>query len=233
MEMDWRCGRPRVGRACALQAARRRRRRRPDAMISAGPGPPRKRLFWEKMGRPWEAGKNPIFRRHTTGNHPLTDRRSKRLNPSQFLSCRAPTLDANESSRSLASMEAGKGPLPERPGRDLYRAAADRRNTTRLPHGRAAGNRAEPAGAPPHRGRSKTLNRLPRPHRTLRDSVPFSPPPSEPAALCDRESIAPYTPIQRYRSSAANRSTKQQRRYGRRGCAIGLHEAAEGENSAV
>ncbi len=40
MEMDWGCGRPRVGRACALQAARRRRR--PDAMISAGPGPPRR-----------------------------------------------------------------------------------------------------------------------------------------------------------------------------------------------
>jgi len=38
VEMDWRCGRPRVGRACALQAARRRRR--PDVMISAGPGPP-------------------------------------------------------------------------------------------------------------------------------------------------------------------------------------------------
>ena len=30
-----------------------------------------------------------------------------------------------------ASGKAGKGPLPKRPGRDLYRAAADRRNTTR------------------------------------------------------------------------------------------------------
>ena len=45
--------------------------------------------------------------------------------------------------------EAGKGPLPKRPGRDLYRAAADRRNTTRLPHGRSAGNRTEPTEAPP------------------------------------------------------------------------------------
>ena len=140
---------------------------------------------------------------------------------------------AKTSSQPAPQGKPVKALSPKRPGRDLYRAAADRRNTTRLPHGRAAGNRAEPAGAPPHRGRSKTLNRLPRPHRTLRDSVPFSPPPSEPAALCDRESIALYTPIQRYRSSAANRSTKQQRRYGRRGCAIGLHEAAEGENSAV
>ena len=47
--------------------------------------------------------------------------------------------------------EAGKGPLPKRPGRDLYRAAADRRNPTRRPSGRIAGNRTEPAGArPPH-----------------------------------------------------------------------------------
>ena len=47
--------------------------------------------------------------------------------------------------------KSGKGPLPKRPGRDLYRAATDRRNTTRLPSGRIAGKRTEPAGArPPH-----------------------------------------------------------------------------------
>ena len=45
--------------------------------------------------------------------------------------------------------DAGKGPLPKRPGRVLYRAAADRRNTTQRPSGRAAGKRTKPAEAPP------------------------------------------------------------------------------------
>ncbi len=51
--------------------------------------------------------------------------------------------------RSRRPGRSGKGPLPKLPGRVLYRAAADRRNTTRLPHGRSAGKRTEPAEAPP------------------------------------------------------------------------------------
>ena len=66
----------------------------------------------------------------------------------------APTLVPSESgsqwpARQRRPGKAGKGPLPKLPGRVLYRAAADRRNTTRRPHGRVAGIRTEPAGAPP------------------------------------------------------------------------------------
>ena len=60
--------------------------------------------------------------------------------------------------RSRRSGKAGKGPLPKRPGRVLYRAAADRRNPTRLPHGRFADLQVRQA-APGPRVASRPVNR--------------------------------------------------------------------------
>ena len=61
----------------------------------------------------------------------------------------------------LAAGAQGKpvnGPLPKLPGRVLYRAAADRRNTTRLPRGRFAGLQVRLA-APGPRVASRPVNR--------------------------------------------------------------------------
>lgn len=63
-------------------------------------------------------------------------------------------------------------------------------------------------------------------------TVPLSLP-SLLAALFGRGSTALHTPMQSYRRCAAKRSRKQQRRCCRRGCAIGLLNAAAGKVGAV